>query len=99
MYLQLLNIYTAFKEKGWKFEFLILYGPDLTRLEDYTRITADSPKIKPKRCYYVIRLNPETIYRLADECQLQCYNLKKKVPKLTPKLVHLHLQVRRAHLL
>lgn len=72
------NIVETFKERGWNFEFLILNGPDLNNLELYAE-PSKAKLIKPLYHYYVIRLQPDTIYRLADLYGIECYNFKSKV--------------------
>ncbi|CAD8098030.1 unnamed protein product [Paramecium sonneborni] len=77
VYLQLQNIRQTFKERGWSFEFLIFHSPNLDQLEQYHE-NSDNKKIKPLYHYYVLKLPPDSIYRLADLYEISCYNFQTK---------------------
>ncbi|CAD8094475.1 unnamed protein product [Paramecium sonneborni] len=77
VYLQLQNIRQTFKERGWSFEFLIFHSPNLDQLESYNQNFQDQ-KVKPLYHYYVLKLPPDSIYRLADLYEISCYNFQTK---------------------
>ncbi|CAD8206420.1 unnamed protein product [Paramecium octaurelia] len=77
VYLQLQNIRQTFKDRGWSFEFMIFHAPDLEKLEMYND-SAQAKKVKSLFHYYVLKLPPDSIYKLADLYQISCYNFQTK---------------------
>ena len=74
VFLQLQNIWQTFKSKGREFEFLILCGPNLRRLREWT-----AGECEAEFFFYVIKLSHETVQYLAEEQKLPCFNFQRKV--------------------
>ncbi|CAD8181717.1 unnamed protein product [Paramecium octaurelia] len=77
VFLQLQNIRQTFLERGWSFEFLIFHAPNLDQLDLYNE-NQHHKKVKPLYHYYVLKIPPDSIYRLADLYQISCYNFQTK---------------------
>lgn len=52
---------------------MIFHAPDLDKLEMYND-NAKAKKVKSIYHYYVLKLPPDSIYKLADLYQISCYN-------------------------
>ncbi|CAD8176392.1 unnamed protein product [Paramecium pentaurelia] len=77
VFLQLQNIEQTFKDRGWSFEFLIFHAPNLEQLELYQE-NLHNKIVRPLYHFYVLKLPPDVIYRLADLYQISCYNFQTK---------------------
>jgi hypothetical protein len=73
--IQLLNIEEKFRSEGMTLEFITMYGHTIETVKNYLSNHLNFPK----NFYYVIKLSPETVYRLAAKYGFHLYNLKHKV--------------------
>ncbi|CAD8050285.1 unnamed protein product [Paramecium sonneborni] len=69
--LQLQNIRETFEQRNMEFEFFIINTPNYRYLQDGREHCV-------KHRYYIIKLSQDTIYKLADNYQIECYHFTKK---------------------
>ncbi|CAK71370.1 unnamed protein product (macronuclear) [Paramecium tetraurelia] len=69
--LQLQNIRQSFQQRNMEFEFLIINTPNYAYLKNGKEHCV-------RHHYYVIKLSADTIYKLADIYQIECYHFTKK---------------------
>ncbi|CAD8045785.1 unnamed protein product [Paramecium primaurelia] len=69
--LQLQNIRQSFQQRNMEFEFLIINTPNY-------KYMYNGKEHCVKHHYYVIKLSADTIYKLADIYQIECYHFTKK---------------------
>ncbi|CAD8159360.1 unnamed protein product [Paramecium octaurelia] len=69
--LQLQNIRQSFQQRNMEFEFLIINTPNYKYMQNGKEHCV-------KHHYYVVKLSADTIYKLADIYQIECYHFTKK---------------------